>query len=316
MMSLQTAILIVIAALVPAGTTPGPQPAFFSHAGMQSDSSAASPEQPPSDEEMRARTQKVLANQHDDDLALELYERVERHLDRTGGADSRTIKDRTYRVVPTGGGTLKILLRDDGKRTDPAEYRRQLQTWEDVLEMMVRPDDPKGKAAREKYEKRKRERAQFVDAIKDAFILKWLGRATYEGRLCDVVELHPNPKFHPHSMFQSALAHVTAKIWVDHVADQIVRGEARITSDVSFGGGILGKLYRGGAVSMEQAEVAPGVWLPTRYQYDFAGRKFLFPFEEHQLIEVSRYCRIGPPSEALPIVRDELANGKSFDADP
>jgi hypothetical protein len=117
-------------------------------------------------------------------------------------------------------------------------------------------------------------------------------------------------------MFQGALAHVSAKIWVDHTADQLVRGEARVTNDISFGGGILGKLYRGGVVSMEQAEVAPGVWLPTRYQYDFAGRKFLFPFEEHQLIEVSRYRRVGPPQEALALVQDELAHGKPFLTDP
>ena len=36
---------------------------------------------------------------------------------------------------------------------------------------------------------------------------------------------------------------------------------------------------------MEQQEVAPGIWLPTRYQYDFTARKFLFTFEQHQYVE-------------------------------
>lgn len=315
---MRLAISILIAALVPAilAPTPEPQSAALSRAAVPFDSSADSSDQPPSDEELRARSERVIVNQHNDDMALDLYERIERHLDRTAGANPNTIEDRTYRVVPTGSGTLKILLKAEGKRTDPAEYRRQLQTLQSMLEMMARPNDPKGAAAREKYEKRQRERRQFVEATKDAFVPKWIGRETYNGRLCDVVELNPNPKFHARSMFQSALAHVSAKIWVDHAADQLVRGEARVTSDVSFGAGILGKLYRGGVVSMEQVEVAPGVWLPTRYQYDFAGRKFLFPFEEHQLIEVSRYRRVGPPQEALAIVREELANGKSLTLDP
>jgi hypothetical protein len=317
-MFMRLAIVIVIAALAPAGWEPAPglQTASSSSARTQFGVSAGAREQPPSDEEIRARTQKVLANQHNDDLALELYERVERHMDRTGGANPRTTQDRTYRVVPTGGGTMKILLWEDGKRVDPADYRRQLQEWEGVLEMMARPNDPKGNAAREKYEKRQRERAKFVDAIKEAFIPKWVRRETYNGHLCDLVELNPNPKFHPHSMFQGALSHVTATIWVDHAADQLVRGEARIANDVSFGGGILGKLYRGGTVSMEQTEVAPGIWLPTRYQYDFSGRKFLFPFEEHRLIEVRHYRRVGPPEEALALVRNEIANGTPFLADP
>lgn len=315
-MRLAISILIVVLAPGRLAPAPAPQPAALSPAGLQSGSSADSPEQAPSDQEIRARAQSVMTNQHNDDLALDLFERVERHLDRTGGAHPRTLEDRTYRVVPNGGGTLKILLSDQGKPTDPAEYRRQLQLWQNVLEMMVRPNDPKGKAARDKYEKRKRERAQFVEATKDAFVPKWAGRDTYNGRLCDVFELHPNPEFRPRSMFQGALIHVSAKIWVDRVTDQLIRGEARVTNDISFGGGILGKLYRGGVVSMEQAEVAPGVWLPTRYQYDFAGRKFLFPFEEHQLIEVRHYRRVGPPQEALAVVRDELTNGKSFSADP
>jgi hypothetical protein len=63
---------------------------------------------------------------------------------------------------------------------------------------------------------------------------------------------------------------------------------------------------------MEQAEVAPNVWLPIRYQYDFAGRKFLFSFQQHQVIEVTRYRRVGPPAGALAIMKAELASGKTF----
>ncbi|MGD0955811.1 MAG: hypothetical protein ABR953_03170 [Candidatus Acidiferrales bacterium] len=271
---------------------------------------------PPTDAEIRARAKRVTENQHKNDEALEQFERIERHMDRTGGSNPRTVEDDTYRVVPTGGGTMKLLLKDGDKPTDPAAYREQLQLLENILEMMSQPNNSKGKAAREKFEKRKRERAEFVDAASEAYLTKWVGRETYSGHDCDVVELDPNPNFHPHSMFQSALAHVSAKVWVDHEADQIVRGEAHVLSDISFGGGILGKLYRGGVVSMDQAEVAPGVWLPTRTQYDFSGRKFLFPFEQHQTIEASHYRRIGPPAEALPVIQSELASRKSAFGDP
>ena len=117
-------------------------------------------------------------------------------------------------------------------------------------------------------------------------------------------------------MFQDAFAHTTAKLWVDRQMTQIVHGEAHVTSDISFGAGILGKLYRGSVVSMDQAEIAPGIWLPTRYQYDYAGRKFLFTFDQHQIIEVGRYRRMGPPNEALQAVQNELSNGKTFSEDP
>lgn len=271
---------------------------------------------PPSDEEIRTRAEKFISNQHRDDEALEQYERVEHHVDRTAGMSPRTLEDRVYRVVPTGGGTAKIMLRDGDKPVDAATYNRQMQNLKDVLETMANPNDPKAKAAFAKRAKHDRDRAEFVDAARTAFRVKWLGTSAWHGRTCDIFELDPSPDFRPHGIFQDALVHVTAKIWVDRETNQMARGEAQVMSDISFGGGILGKLYRGGVVSMEQAEVAPGIWLPTRYQYDFAGRKFLFSFEEHEVIEASHYRRVGTPSEALLLVQDELASGKTFLVDP
>lgn len=272
--------------------------------------------QAPSDAEIQARSQKLIDNQHRNDEALEQYERVERHMDRTAGDAPRVLEDRTYRVVPTGTGTIKLLLKDNGKPADAADYHRQLIAWRDLLELMLKPDDPRTKSAYEKSQKKKQERKEIVDAARNAFLTKWIGQETRNGRLCDVFQVDPNPDFHPHSIAQDVLTRVTAKIWVDHATSQLARGEAHVIHDLSFGGGILGKLYRGGVFTLDQAEVAPGIWLPTRYQYDFTARKFLFTFEEHQYIEVSDYHRDGSPKQALALVQNELATGKSTYGDP
>jgi hypothetical protein len=273
-------------------------------------------EPPPSGAEIAARAQKLVANQHKDDEALTEFERIERHMDLTAGPNPRTIQDRVYRTVPTGTGTLKILLKDNGAKTDPAEYRRQLQDWEDVLQLTLRPSDPRTKTAYEKFNRRNRQRGELLDAMVDSFSANWLGRETLNNRPCDVFELTPKSDFHPRSMIEEALSHVVAKIWVDNASDQMVRGEARITRDISFGGGILGKVYRGSVFSMEQSEVAPGIWEPARYQYDFEGRKFLFSFDVHQVIEASRYRRVGAPKEALVVVENELAQATPMIAEP
>lgn len=272
--------------------------------------------QPPSAEELRTRTEKLMANQHADDQALELYQRIERHVDRSGDTSDRITDDKTYRVVPTGAGTQKILLRDDNKAVDLASYDREMRALAEVLRTMADPNNPKGTAALAKRQKRERERVEFVDAMKEAFLSKWLTADTKNGRACDVFELDPNPDFRPHSMFQNILTHVTAKIWVDRESNQLVWGEAHVMSDISVGGGVLGKVYRGSRISMAQAEVAPGIWLPTHYQYDFTGRKFLFSFQEHETIDLSHYHRVGPPREALVVVEGELASGKTFIQDP
>ncbi|MGH9747120.1 MAG: hypothetical protein ACRD59_13545 [Candidatus Acidiferrales bacterium] len=272
--------------------------------------------QAPSPAELEARADKLTANQHRNDLAIEQYERIERQVDQTAGMNPRILEDRIFRVVPTGTGTMKLLISDGGKPADPAEYRKQLQLWEQVLELALKPNDSRAKSAYAKFEKKKKDRTELIDGMKEGFTRKWIGREMIRGRDCDVIELNPNSNFHPHTTFQEAISRVTAKIWVDHAQNQLVRAEAHVVRDLSFGGGILGKLYRGGVFSLEQTEVAPGLWLPSRYQYDFTARKFLFTFEEHQYIEASHYRRIGSAKEALAAVQNELATGKSFASDP
>jgi hypothetical protein len=274
------------------------------------------PFQPLSDAEIRARTDKVIANQHANDEALEQYERVERHVDRTGGENPRILEDKYFRVVPTGPGTMKILLKTNGAATDSAEYRKQLLAWKNTLEIVLKPNDSRTKTAYAKAEKRKRDRADIVNGTREAFTVKLVARELVNGHDCDVIELTSNPSFRPRSTAQEALTHAVVKIWIDRNALQLVRGEARITHDMSFGGGLLGKLYRGGVFYLEQAEFAPGVWLPTRYQYDFTARKFLFTYEEHQFIEITHYRRIGSPEQALAVVRSELTNPKPIPGDP
>ena len=166
--SLQMALAAILATACAARPQAGPQTAASTKPPGASQAHA------PSADEIRARAKKLIENQHKNDRALDEYERVERHEDFTNGPNPQTIEDKLFRVVPDGGGTLKILLKDKGAPTDPADYRRQLQLWEDILQRMIQPDDAKAKAAREKYAKRQHERAEFLDAMNDAYIVKWV----------------------------------------------------------------------------------------------------------------------------------------------
>lgn len=271
---------------------------------------------PPAPEEIRSRAKILLENQHSNDRAIEEYERIEHVIDRTAGMNPRVLEDKEYRVVPTGSGTYKILLRQEGNRISDADYRRELQHWQEALQLALNPSDSRTKEQNAKYEKKQHDRADLVDAMQDAFNPRWTGREVISGRVCDVLLLEPNPNFHPRSLLQDALTHVTVKIWVDRASNQLVHGEAHVIRDISVGGGIFGKLYRGGVFSMDQQEIAPGVWLPARIQYDYTIRKFLFTSEEHQLMEASHYRKLGPPKEALSLVQAELAKTTTDRSDP
>lgn len=271
-------------------------------------------ERPLSEDEIRALAERAIANQHRDDAALKEYERIERDFIRD--SDQRVLGNKFYRVVPTGTGTLKLLVKENGRAVDAGYYRKQLFDWEQVLEIDVHPDDPREKAVVAKAEKKAQERKELVDAARHAFHAKWLGRERRDGGVFEILQLEPNPDFHPRNNTQDLLTHARATVWIEAQSGQLERGEADIIRDIGFGGGILGKVYRGGHFEMKQAEVAPGIWLPTRYQYDYQGRKFLFGFDTHDLTEISHYRRIGPPNEALAVVRSELQSGQMFNGDP
>jgi len=204
------------------------------------------------------------------------------------------------------------LLRDGGKDVDPAAYRTQLMAWRDVLELMLKPDDARAKAALAKNNKKKQDRDELVQATRSAYVQTWLAPETINGHVCDVIDLVPDPNFHPKNIFQDAMIHITARIWVDHASLQLARAEAHVTKDLSIGGGLLGKLYKGGVFSFEQTEISPGLWLPSRYQFDYSARKFVFIVDEHQVIEVSQYRHDGPPKQALAVAQNDLASGKPF----
>ncbi len=262
---------------------------------------------PLNDAALHALIARILANQHADDQAIEFYERLEHRMLREHANAPVLIEDKLYRVVPTGTGTVKVSLEDWGHPVEPALYRREMSDLEKALENSADPNNARAAEDREKFLERTRERREIVDELFKAYRATWMGREIRGSQSLIKLHLDPNPAYRPSSRFTEFLRHGVATVWIDEQAAQVARLDAELTSDVTFAGGVFGKVYRGGHMLLEQSEIEPGIWLPTLYQYDFVGRKFLFLFEIHERREISRYQRIGPPGEALAAIRRELS---------
>lgn len=258
----------------------------------------------PSDED-RARelVERTIASQHRDDEELYRYERVERRISYEDSSPSAE----TYRLVPTGTGRLSLLLARGGRHVSTAEYRNGLREWERVLIHAVDPSDPREIRSRAQQRQKDQDRAELIDAIGSAFHFTWLDEETEGGRTLARIALDPNPAFQPTSRKTEIFKHVRATVWIDVREAQLVRGQATIISDVSVGAGIVSKIYKGGWFRIEQAEVSPGVWFPTRIEYSIRGRMLFFSMDEHKLTETSHYRYVGTPLQALEEVRRELA---------
>jgi len=272
-----------------------------------SDSAQEKQEAATASAEHQSLISRTLANQNTDDEALQLFQRVERRIVHDRDQSSNAGEDRTVRIIPTGTGSARVTLAEHGRPADPAAIQSQMLITERLLEAAADSSNSQTKRDREKVERRSRDRQELVNAIRDAFVFTSMGHEVLLGRTLAKYHMDPNPNYKPTSTRTEYLKHATATAWVDEKSAQLVRLEAVLISDISFIGGIAGKVYKDGHALIEQSEVEPGVWLPTLYQYDFTVRKFLFNSEIHERVEVSQYKRIGPPAQALTAIRREIS---------
>jgi len=264
----------------------------------------------PSPEQIHTLIMRAIENQHRDDRALEEFERTEHAITRKG-ENAEIVTDLTERVVPSGSGAVKLKMVENGAPVPPEDYRHELEFAVNALDLAMHPNDSYRQDLA-KFERRRRDHAELVDTSTKAFRATWVGRETRAdsagARTLMKFLLDPNPDYKPINRFAASFQHVHATLWVDEAEAQFARLEADIATDITFGGGIAGKVYHGGHVLMVQEEVAPGIWLPTLFNYEVDGRKFVFAFGIHERAEITRYRRIGPPPQAVEIVRNELNN--------
>jgi hypothetical protein len=278
---------------------------------------APAPDQTPlSHEQIRNLLAQTLANQHRNDASEDLFDRFEHRGEHSGSRNGPVAEEETFRVVPTGSGNLKLLIKESGHPVSDAQYQHELGDWQRILEVAIHPDDPRQAAGVAKQQKRLKERARFVDAVPDAYRVTWIGREIRDGRILEKLQFDPSSDYRPRGDNTDWLTHARATAWIDAQASQIVRVDAEITRDISIGAGIIGKVYHGGHFVLEQTQVAPGIWEPTQIQYDIYGRKFLFPFQMHEVTTISRYRYIGNPEKALAIARQDISQCCNLSRDP
>ena len=254
--------------------------------------------------EIRELIARAIVAQHKDDAALDEYERTERVVTRErDGAMHET----TSRVVPHGStGTFRVQLEHDGMATDPRTLATQWLNVQKTMAIYADTNNPAVKSDLEKAARETREIDRLKDAIAKAFVFHWVARTTRAGRTMVEVSFEPDPEYKPNFRYANLLQHIRGVAWVDESTGHVARVEANLFDDVSFGGGVIAKLYRGAHMTYDQAEMAPGIWLPTGYDVDIDGRKFVFPLNLHQRDEITAYRRVGQPQEAVALLEHDL----------
>ena len=256
----------------------------------------------PLSSEGRATFAKVVANQQRMEHDLELYERrqkIELHKN-----DTNTIETKIWRVFPSGPAQTKIALAPDGNPINAQSYRADLEKLVKYLSWIMQP----GSAEHEAYSKsehKRKERNDLLVSTQEAFLFTRLSTEMRGNRTLVKYSMRPNPNFKPTTRNSFIFTRVEGNVWVDEQSGEMARIEGVVIEDISIAM-FLAKVYKGSHFMQERYEYFPGVWFPSYEQYDFDGRKYLLPFSIHERTFYSDYKRVGPPEEAIAVVRAEL----------
>jgi hypothetical protein len=275
--------------------------------------------EPPVAPEPSKLLDRVIANEKKDEAALETYERIERLETRKNPNDPVPASVKIARVIPSGTGMDRIPVNGDGNPPDAAAYRARLQGLEHALALLLNNSRSQRDAV-ERYAKKRKDRDDLIDATRSAFLFTFVRREPRGDRVLAKYEMAPNPAFKPTSRLTSIFTKVHGFVWIDEDAAELARIEGEVTEDISIGL-FLGKIYKGSHFMQERYEVQPGLWQPSFSQYDFDGRKLFSGFSMHERTFYSNYRYIGPPKEAIEVIRkelghDELGKTDSTGADP
>jgi hypothetical protein len=101
---------------------------------------------------------------------------------------------------------------------------------------------------------------------------------TETGATPTTTSLHfePAPNFHPPTREARVFSSMTGDLVVDNQQHRICRIKGHLIHDVTFGGGLLGRLKERSSFSLEQQQVGPSVWELTQIHVHLEGNALLF----------------------------------------
>jgi hypothetical protein len=112
-------------------------------------------------------------------------------------------------------------------------------------------------------------------------LLKLLPEAfiwTQTGATTTTTSLHfdPAPNFHPPTREARVFSSMTGDLVVDNQQHRICKIKGHLLHDVTFGGGILGRLKERSSFALEQQQVGPSLWELTAIHVHLEGNALLF----------------------------------------
>lgn len=215
----------------------------------------------------------------------------------------------TKEICETADGAVARLIAVNDAPLSPADEQREQARLDQLL------SDPSRQRRRKQSQDQDTGRAMKVlRSLPSAFLYEYAGAGQAATGPVARYRFKPNPKFDPPDIETQVLKEMTGELWIDPAQERVVRLDGRLQEDVDYAWGILGRLYKGGTIRIEQAPVGENQWRIVHFDMKMSARVlfktkvFDTTEDESQFVPVPAGLRY---QQAIAMLRDNktITNG-------
>jgi len=185
----------------------------------------------------------------------------------------------TKEIFETRDGAVARLVSINDKPLNQTEAQEE----QERLDALLR--DPTRQQRRKQGQDADSMRAlKVLRLLPGAFLYSYAGSTAGPDGEIDKFSFVPNPKFDPPDLETRVLTVMSGELWVDAAQERVMRLEGHLQENVDFGWGILGRLYKGGWIAIEQADVGENQWRVVHFEMKMSGR-VLFRSKRFDVVE-------------------------------
>jgi hypothetical protein len=214
----------------------------------------------------------------------------------------------TKEICETRDGAVARLISVNDAPLSPTDEQREQARLDQLL------SDPGKQRHRKQSQDQDTARAlKVLRSLPSAFVYEYAGTAQASTGQVAKFRFKPNPKFDPPDLETQVLKQLTGELWIDTRLERVTRLDGQLQQDIDYAWGILGRLYKGGTIRIEQAYVGQNQWRILHFDMKMSARvvfktKVFDTIEDQsQFVPVPAGLRY---QQAIAILRDDKTSAK------
>jgi len=179
-------------------------------------------------------------------------------------------KINTKEIVETKDGDVARLIAVNDKPLSPEAQQAEIDRLNNLL---AHPEIQEHRHKKEQEDSNREN--EMIRLLPDGFLYHFEGMVEGPNGPAFRLTFKPNPNFQPPDREAEVYHGMAGELWIDQREERIVKLQAHLIADVDFGWGILGKLYKGGSILVEQKDVGDGKWEGTHMKLNLHGKALM-----------------------------------------